>query len=113
MVAERRPPLIKDVVAQFREWKVAEGLAPKTLKKYDVCFAHLLSVADELHVRRISQVTSALMNRFRIRRVEELSKRPGRDGQKTAANDLVTIREVVNFALDSKLIRDDPLEKYK
>jgi integrase len=53
------------------------------------------------------------MDKYRARRVSELSKRPGRDGQKTAANDLVTIREIVNFALDRKLIHEDPLAGYK
>src|SRR5262249_921775 len=48
VVADRKPPLVRDVVEAFREWKVADGLAATTLKKYDVCFAHLFAVADEL-----------------------------------------------------------------
>src|SRR5262245_18494687 len=54
-VPDRKPPLIREVVEAFREWKVADGLAATTLKKYDVCFAHLFAVANELHARRISQ----------------------------------------------------------
>jgi hypothetical protein len=72
--AERRPPLIKNVVAMFRDAKVAEGLAPTTLKEYHVCFQRLSAVAHELHACRISQITPTFMTRFRKRRVEELAK---------------------------------------
>ena len=52
------------------------------------------------------------MDTFRSMRVEELSKRPGRDGQKTATNDLVTIRGIVIFAIKRKFISGDPLAGY-
>ena len=111
-VAERRPPLIVEVAADFRAAKVGEGLAPKTLQKYDHCIRLLNELAGELQISRIDQVSPRFMEKFRSRRVEKLSKKPGRDGQKTATNDLVTIREIVNYALARKVIHVDPLDGY-
>ena len=110
--AGARPPLIKDATAAFRETKQAEGLAPSTLKKYDYCFRKTNEVADELDIRLISEIDARFMDLFRKRRTEELAKRPGRDGQNTAMKDLVTIREVVSFALERRMIEKDPLASY-
>jgi len=107
-----RSPSIGEVAAAYREAKVAEGLAASTLRKYDFCIGLLNQLAQELGIRRISQISPSFMDKFRKRRTEALSKRPGRDGQKTATNDLVTIREIVNFALGRKLIFEDPLAGY-
>jgi integrase len=104
--------LIADVAAAFRDANVAEGLAASTIEKYDYCIGLTNKLAAELGIKRISQITPSFMDRFRKLRIEELSKRPGRDGQKTAANDLVTIRGIVNYALDHKLIHEDPLAGY-
>jgi integrase/recombinase XerD len=109
---DAKPPLITDAAAAFRDAKVGQGIATSTLRKYDHCIALLKQVAYESGLKRISQITPAFMDRFRKRRVEALAKRPGRDGQKTAANDLVTIREIVNYALKRKLIHEDPLAGY-
>jgi integrase len=100
------------VAADFRAAKVGEGLAPRTIKKYDHAIKLLKEFAEELEVARVNQITPVFMDRFRAKRVELLSKKPGRDGQKTACNDLVLIREVVNYALARKMIKDDPLDGY-
>jgi hypothetical protein len=89
--------------------KVGEGLARKTLSKYDHCIRLVNELASGLGLSRIHQLTPSFMDKFRAKRVEILSKKPGRDGQKTATNDLVTIREIVNYALERKLIVSDPL----
>jgi integrase len=60
----------------------------------------------------VSEIDAYFMDRFRKRRTELLSKRPGRDGQNTATKDMVTIREIVNYALELKLIHEDPLAGY-
>ena len=110
---DTRPPLIADVAAAFLEVKVAEGLKPRTLQKYRHCVKLTNQLAEDLSLRQISQITPFFMNKFRKGRIEELSKRSGRDGQKTAANDLVTVREIVNYALATKLIHEDPLAGYE
>jgi integrase/recombinase XerC len=111
-MADGRPPLIAKVTAAFRASKQAEGKAPKTLQKYDHCIRLLKELAEELGVKRVSQITPSFMDMFRKRRIEPLAKRPGRDGQNTAAKDMVTIREIVNLALDYNQIHEDPLAGY-
>jgi integrase len=110
---EKRPPLITTVAGEFRAAKVGEGLARTTLRKYDFCIKLMNELAEELDVTRISQITHGFMDKFRAKRVAALSTKPGRDGQNTATKDVVLIREIVNYALDRKMIRDDPLERYK
>ena len=103
LTTHMRAPLISVTAVEYVESKRAEGLAPKTLKKYEHAIDLLKQLAEELGTKRVSQITPAVMDKFRARRTTELAKRPGRDGQKTAANDLVIIRQVVNFALGRKL----------
>ena len=109
---DKRPPLITDITAAFLEAKEGDGLAPSTLEKYGFCIGQMKQVAEELSAKRVSEIDAYFMDKFRKRRTEALSKRPGRDGQKTATNDMVTIREIVNYALEKKLIHDDPLAGY-
>jgi len=109
---DKRPPLITDITAAFLEAKEGDGLAPSTLEKYCFCVAQMKQVAGELGLKRVSEIDAYFMDKFRKRRTEALSKRPGRDGQKTATNDMVTIREIVNYALEMKLIHEDPLAEY-
>jgi integrase len=109
---DKRPPLITDITAAFLEAKEGDGLAPSTLEKYCFCVAQMKQVAGELGLKRVSEIDAYFMDKFRKRRTEALSKRPGRDGQKTATNDMVTIREIVNYALEMKLIHEDPLAGY-
>jgi hypothetical protein len=54
---ERRPPLIAEVAADFRAAKVGEGLALKTLQKYDHCIRLLNELAEELEIKRIDQIS--------------------------------------------------------
>lgn len=107
--AESRAPLICDVAADNLACKRAEGLPPKTLCKCEFAIGLLNELAEHLGIKRIGQITPAIMDKFRSRRTTELAKRPGRDGQKTAVNDLVTIRQIVNFALRRQLVLSDPL----
>ena len=109
---DKRPPLIADIAAAFLETKEGDGLAESTLAKYGFCVGQMKQVAEELGVKRVSEIDAYFMDKFRKRRTELLSKRPGRDGQNTATKDLVTIREIVNYALELKLIHDDPLAGY-
>lgn len=109
---DRRPPTIREVAEAFRESKETVGLARRTLQKYEHCIRVLYQLAEEQGIKRITQITPAFMDKFREHRIAELAKRPGRDGQKTATNDLVTIRGIVNFALRRRLIREDPLAGY-
>jgi integrase len=111
--SDKRPPLIAEVADDFRAAKVGEGLARRTLKKYDHGIKLMKELAEELELTRISQITPSFMDKFRAKRVAALSKTPGRDGQNTAVKDIVLIREIVNYALNRKLLRDDPLEGYK
>jgi len=104
---------IVEVTAAFRSAKEGDGIADTTLSKYDNCIRLLLQLAADLGVHHISKITPAFMDKFRQRRIEELKKRPGRDGQKTASNDLVTIRGIIKFALARKLLQVDPLAGYK
>src|SRR5688572_26969479 len=108
----KRPPLIADIAAAFLGAKEGDGLAPSTLEKYGFCVRQMKQVAEELGVKRVSEIDALFMDKFRKRRIEPLAKRPGRDGQNTAAKDMVTIREIVNYALELKLIHEDPLAGY-
>lgn len=109
---DKRPPLIADIAAAFLEAKEAAGKAASTLEKYGYCVGLLNETAEELGVRRVSEIDAYFMEKFRKRRTERLSQRPGRDGQNTATKDLVTIRGIVNYALNLKLIHEDPLAGY-
>jgi hypothetical protein len=112
LFADKRPPLITDIAAAFVDAKKGDGLAASTLEKYGYCIGQMKQVAEELGVKRVSDIDAYFMDRFRKRRTELLSKRPGRHGQNTATKDMVTIRGIVNYALELKLIHDDPLAGY-
>lgn len=105
----RRSATLEEGIAAFMKTRRAKGRAPRTLAKYENCFRLVRELAAELGVKRLSQIDATFMDTFHERRVAQFRKKPGRDGLKTALNDQVTIRSMVNHALKRKLVVGDPL----
>jgi len=65
--------------------KVGQGLAPRTLQKYDHGIKLLKELAEELEVTADQPDHAIVYGQvFAPSAVEALSKKPGRDGQNTA-----------------------------
>lgn len=109
---QRRPPLIKQVVEHYLDHLRAEGRSPKTIGKYDYCFGLLLDLANRRGRTRISQLDLPLVDQYRAERAKGDGDRPPA-APKTIHNDTVTIRQLVNFALQRGMIADDPLQTLK
>jgi integrase len=108
----RRAPLLTDAVASYLDHLRSEGRSSKTMAKYEFCFALLLDVAARRRIRRLDQLDLQLVDQFRAERAAGGPKcRPAKP--KTIHNDTVTVRQLVNFALQRRLIADDPLVNLK
>lgn len=95
-------PTIAEVKESYIAHLKSKGRAKRTIDKYEHCFKLLLELADRRGVHRISDVNLALLDAFEAERCQK-------GAPKTVVNDVVTIRQLVNFAIKRKLIRDDPL----
>jgi len=105
----KQPPLVTEVVTQYLDYLRAEGRTSKTIEKYRFCFDILIDLAASRRVTRISQVSIALIDKYRAERAKGAEDRkPAKP--KTIHNDTVTIRQLVNFALKRGMVQDDPLK---
>jgi len=80
------------------------GRAKRTLAKYANCFRVLSDVANQRHVQRLAGVDLAFIDIFRERRAKDGA------GPTTVFKDVVTIRQLMRFAVRRKLIARDPLD---
>jgi integrase len=101
-VEQRQAPLIEDAADEYIAHLQGRKKKKKTTSKYKHCFKLMMDVARQLGVQRLDQVDHRFIDAFRNMRAK-YSK------PKTVLNDLVTIRQLVNFALQRKLLSEDPL----
>ena len=98
---------IAEVVEAFLEWKQTEGLAKRSLAKYEFALKTAIALASSLKLKHIHQVDPRFMDRFRSDR-KKMNSSP-----KTIACDLVILRGLVKFALSRRYLTEDPLVGYK
>jgi site-specific recombinase XerD len=103
-VKPSEPPLIANAVKEYMAHLRGLQRSKKTLQKYQHCFKLVLERAAELNVTRLHQINHRFIDAFRTRRVEAEAE------PKTVKNDVVTIRQLINFALRRELLADDPLK---
>ena len=99
-------PLIGDAINEYIAHLIGRKRTSKTLSKYQHCFKLVQEIATRLRVERLDQVDLRFIDAFRNERTKNSSP-------KTVLNDLVTIRQLINFALQRKLLREDPLAGVK
>jgi integrase len=106
LAGEASPPQqavgIDEAIEEYIAYLRGQRRSSKTIGKYQHCFIILKKLAEERGLKRLSQVDHRVVDAFRNLRSE--SSKP-----KTVANDLVTIRQLINFGLQRKLLREDPL----
>jgi len=95
------------VIAKYREYLVAEGRSKKTMAKYNYAFGLIEGIAAARRVRSVREIDHSFVDAFRAMRAN------GGAARKTIHTDSVILRQVVNFALQRNLIREDPLRGYK
>jgi integrase len=83
-----------------------ENRRPKTITKYKGFFAIFLEFAQENGVFRLSQVTLALVDKYRAFRKPALSK-------KSMHNEAVMLKSFLKWAKQRKYIRENPLAEAK
>ena len=105
-VEPRKAPLIEDVVQEYIAYLQGREKSPKTIAKYQHCFKLVSQIAQQLNVDRIDRIDHRFIDAYRNMRSK--GSKP-----KTVLNDLVTIRQLVNFSISRKLITKDPLAGLK
>ena len=109
---QRRASSLCDLVAEYLAHERSEGRSHKTVAKYEYAFQLLSEIAERRRVQRIDQLDLRLIDQFRAERTAgSVTRRPAKP--KTVHNDTVTIRQLVNFALERDLITEDPLRGLK
>lgn len=80
--------------------------APKTITKYKGFFAVFQEFAESQNVFRLSQVTLALVDKYRAFRKPDLSK-------KSMHNEVVMLKSLLKWAKQRRYIRENPLAEAK
>lgn len=101
-----QPVLIEDAIEEYINYLRGQRRSLKTIGKYQHCFAIVVKLANERNLKRLTQIDHRFVDGFRNQRAAAAEP-------KTVANDLVTIRQLINFALQRKLITEDPLHGLK
>ncbi|BBO35232.1 hypothetical protein PLANPX_4844 [Lacipirellula parvula] len=97
-----QPAGIEAAIEEYIAYLRGKRRSVKTVGKYQHCFSILLKLAEERGLKRLNQIDHRFVDAFRNLRSEKAKP-------KTIKNDLVTIRQLINFALRRKLITEDPL----
>ncbi|MEW4451355.1 tyrosine-type recombinase/integrase [Bremerella sp. JC817] len=88
----------------------AKGRASRTLDKYQFCFDLLEKIAKDRGVKKVSDVDLNLIDAFRADRIAgNTAEKRKPAAPKTITNDIVSIKQLVNFCVKRKLIRENPL----
>jgi integrase len=105
--AAAKAPGLDKVIDDYRSYLQGRRRGDKTLTKYEYAFQQFLDLAKRRRVKSIEQVDLSFVDAFRKQRRRHGSKKLA--SAKTVHNDLVLLRQVVNFALRRKMIQSDPL----
>ncbi|QDT75198.1 tyrosine-type recombinase/integrase [Lacipirellula limnantheis] len=97
-----KPSLIVDAIDEYIKCLCGQWRSENKIRKKKYCFRIVVQIADERGLLRLSQIDHRFVDAYRNYRSE-------RSKPKTVTNDLVTIGQMVNFALQRKLITEDPL----
>lgn len=113
---QSKAPTLEQIISQYREYLLTVGRAAKTMAKYEYAFGLFLDLAARRKVRSILGVNQTFVDAFRAERKKcVVAGRKDRDtqaqkaGKKTVHNDVVLLKQLINFALRRKLIATDPL----
>lgn len=101
-----QPVGIDEAMEEYIAYLRGQRRSTKTIGKYQHCFNIVRELAKERNLKRLNQIDHRFVDAFRNHRAE--TSEP-----KTVKNDLVTIRQLINFALQRKLISEDPLRGLK
>lgn len=105
--ASRRAPSLPTVINQYREYLQGKRRGVKTLAKYEYAFGLIITLAESRRVKTIQDVDLTFVDAFRAEQMRHETEKQA--SAKTVHNDLVLLRQVINFALRRKLIHIDPL----
>jgi integrase len=94
------------VIDTYLEHVKTENRRPKTVTKYKGFFEVFREFAEENHVFRLSQVTMALVDKYRAFRKPALSK-------KSMHNEAVMLKSLLKWAKQRKYIKENPLAEMK
>ena len=101
------PPMaLAKAIDAYVEHVTTENRRPKTVTKYKGFFAVFREFAESQNVFRLSQVTLALVDKYRAFRKPGLSK-------KSMHNEVVMLKSFLKWAKQRKYIKDNPLAEAK
>jgi integrase/recombinase XerD len=83
--------------------------AAKTLNKYTTVLGRVKNLAGRLKLKGLDEIDLRFLDAYRQERVE----RDGADPDSTIIDEVVIIRQLINFSLKRKLIQIDPLDGVK
>lgn len=112
-VSVKKTVSLQEVCEAFMNSKRSQGLSIATLDKYERTISEFRTYAEPRRCLNAEQLRPALLDEYRAQRLKELSKREGRDGLHTTQDELQLIKGVVKFALERKMMLQDPLQGYK
>lgn len=100
--ARRAVLLVKLTEAYLKRLRV-DGRKKKTIQKNELVVRRVLALAELRRVRSCADVNLAFVDAYKDQRVEQGA------APKTVHNEVVVIRQLVNFALSRRLIGEDSL----
>jgi site-specific recombinase XerD len=101
-----KAPSVEKVFADYVAHQRAEDKAKKTMAKIELVLRRVIELADKRRVRSILGIDLEFIDAYRAMRATA-EKKPA---PKTISNELVIIRQLVNFALSRNKITRDPLK---
>jgi integrase len=105
-----KAPRIQQVTAAYIKNLRSENKAQKTLAKCLLVERRVLDLAVRRKARSINDINLAFIDAYRA---EAVTRELKPASPKTLLNELVIVRQIVNFALSRRLITTDPLHGLK
>lgn len=102
-----RPKDIDSVVGDYLALARTNGRRAGTLARYESALAHFRRIADEMGRTDIDQIDVSFVDAYRTSRTEA-----GR-APKTVSLEVLVIRQLVNFAVRTGVLRNDPLAQLR
>ena len=100
------PMALEKAVDAYLEHVKTEGRRPKTITKYEGFFRIFREFAESNNVFRLSQVTLALVDKYRAFRKPSLS-------MKSMHNEVVMLKSLLKWAKQRRYVKENPLAEIK
>jgi len=105
-----KAPTIEHVTTAYLRLKQSEGREKKTLEKTELVIGRMLDLASRRKAKTILDIGLEFIDAYRA---EGCLRKPKPAAPKTMHNEIVLVRQIVNYALSRELIHIDPLRHLK